>query len=1160
MLNKKEARHIIDLNPSKNIDEEIAERQFEVIVKAYNHLAQENNNFIYIADEVGLGKTYVALGIASLLRRFCHEDRRAKYKDVILVPKQNLQYKWTKEIKNFINKNYKSECNIVKSVLGIPVGKCDVSNLHHQFELFSIDNPSYELYRNSSFSIATSGEAKEWQQKLEELIPDNLKPIFIKGRSLFEKKEEDFIYLKRLYAYLMNISFPEIDLLIVDEAHNFKHGVGEGVAIRNQIVSRLMGYISQDDISRIFNEIPELNIDLIKSKAKKVIFLSATPIDNGLHEIKQQFDCFLPNHKFINSENISEDIKNALNSFMIRGLMNIKLFNETENQGKVSRNMYRHEHRRGNVEKRIDANPQYINDDLESIILGIMQYKTLKQFNEANNKSFEIGMLAAFETFNPKIQSEQEYEETANKTTTTSADQGVVQRIANSYFDNFQTHLPHPKQDNMVEALFNGLKNQTKSLVFVRRIATVIELEKKLNLKVEEWLFEKIKRYISESDRLKALAKSFTERHQIVEIERIIVLLGEKILEGKKTHFANLVENKLNLTDALSEYLILLYHSERTDDNLEAYRRLILRHINRTSIKTELKEIAYLIVTNFLIELKELTTNDQEEQLTEIQDEVTTYFFTSYFSSKRYVEGFNFRKRFGTRDWYKFNYYHLHENLSNFNFDTNKLKEIEFKEREKTAAQRMELINERLLESYENAQTNKVISNYNEVQDFFKKKTFFNLLLEGPLSNEYVDWLNNRIGNPSKGYSFIDDLDALIEIYQGIFRNGSGLLPAYVAECLNQANFEKTILKILSESFPEVIEELRQILIDFDKIIATNFSDRSKIQRALYGQYPINGASGFHKRDISRVATQFRMPGYPYVLISTDVLKEGEDLHLYCKDVYHYGIAWNPSDMEQRTGRIDRINSSSYFKLKKDGKRTFENALQVFYPYLADTLEVNQVAKVFNKMNDFIQTFYDISIVREKDTQVSTDDIVKEIPVQIKDFLTSKYDHDNQFWPDYEGESTDNLNTIGHTKEYLNSVLKQTLEMLKSNFDKFNVNPYCVNEQFLIRANIDINGRNAPLKMTMVNGKEFNTIEYSVESLIGRSTNSELRKINVKASIRQYLEEKDMDLVENNDYLLVRKRVALDEPASNQLEIITSLLIEADKLELKYIGGDEEGF
>ena len=159
----------------------------------------------------------------------------------------------------------------------------------------------------------------------------------IRAKELF-KRDKDYVVMNG-------------DLLIVDEAHNFKHGVDEGVAIRNQIVSRLMGYISEEDKLKIFNQIPELNIELIKPKAKKVIFLSATPIDNGLHEIKQQFDCFLPNHKFSKSEAISVDIKNALNSFMIRGLMNITLHNETENEGKVSRNMYRHEHRRGNVEK-----------------------------------------------------------------------------------------------------------------------------------------------------------------------------------------------------------------------------------------------------------------------------------------------------------------------------------------------------------------------------------------------------------------------------------------------------------------------------------------------------------------------------------------------------------------------------------------------------------------------------------------------------------------------------------------------------------------------------------------------------------------------------------------------------------------------------------------
>jgi hypothetical protein len=133
--------------------------------------------------------------------------------------------------------------------------------------------------------------------------------------------------------------------------------------------------------------------------------------------------------------------------------------------------------------------------------------------------------------------------------------------------------------------------------------------------------------------------------------------------------------------------------------------------------------------------------------------------------------------------------------------------------------------------------------------------------------------------------------------------------------------------------------------------------------------------------------------------------------------------------------------------------------------------------------------------------------------------------------------------------------------MLKSNFEKFNIEPYCEKDKFLIRANIVLlDGRNAPLKMTLVNGKEFNTIEYSVESLIGRSTNSKLRKINIKASIRQSLEELDMDLIENNDFLLARKRLSLDEPLTTQLEMIEFLLKVADELELKYIGGDEEEF
>jgi hypothetical protein len=132
--------------------------------------------------------------------------------------------------------------------------------------------------------------------------------------------------------------------------------------------------------------------------------------------------------------------------------------------------------------------------------------------------------------------------------------------------------------------------------------------------------------------------------------------------------------------------------------------------------------------------------------------------------------------------------------------------------------------------------------------------------------------------------------------------------------------------------------------------------------------------------------------------------------------------------------------------------------------------------------------------------------------------------------------------------------------MLKSNFKNFNIEPYSINDQFLIRANIDLEGRNAPLKMSLVNGQYFNEIVFFVESLIGRATNSELRKIDVRSSIIKSLEEKNMDLITYNDYLLVRKRLSLDEPVSDQIEMIKSVLIEADQLELKYIGSDEEGF
>ena len=117
--------------------------------------------------------------------------------------------------------------------------------------------------------------------------------------------------------------------------------------------------------------------------------------------------------------------------------------------------------------------------------------------------------------------------------------------------------------------------------------------------------------------------------------------------------------------------------------------------------------------------------------------------------------------------------------------------------------------------------------------------------------------------------------------------------------------------------------ELHEAAEHFDLIVDTNMPSLwerklaempTEIGKVLREQQPIGGMFGAVNRTLVR---QFRMPGYPLVLVTTDLLQEGEDLHLFCSRVYHYGISWMPSSMEQRIGRIDRVRSQTERRLMR---------------------------------------------------------------------------------------------------------------------------------------------------------------------------------------------------------------------------------------------------
>ena len=109
----------------------------------------------------------------------------------------------------------------------------------------------------------------------------------------------------------------------------------------------------------------------------------------------------------------------------------------------------------------------------------------------------------------------------------------------------------------------------------------------------------------------------------------------------------------------------------------------------------------------------------------------------------------------------------------------------------------------------------------------------------------------------------------------------------------------------------------------------------------------IIGGSGGHRRAVR----QFRTPSLPRVIVCTDTLKEGVDLHLFCDHVLHYGVAWTSGDMEQRVGRVDRYFSQIERRLAGEGPPP-DVKLHVGYPHIVASLERGQVERVIQRQKD----------------------------------------------------------------------------------------------------------------------------------------------------------------------------------------------------------------
>jgi hypothetical protein len=95
----------------------------------------------------------------------------------------------------------------------------------------------------------------------------------------------------------------------------------------------------------------------------------------------------------------------------------------------------------------------------------------------------------------------------------------------------------------------------------------------------------------------------------------------------------------------------------------------------------------------------------------------------------------------------------------------------------------------------------------------------------------------------------------------------------------------------------------------------------------------VREVTGKTRRDQrSRLMRAFNTPFFPDIFVCSQVMGEGVDLQRYCRYVIHHDLDWNPSKIEQRTGRIDRLSCKAEQK----------HPIHVYLPYISGAADERQ--------------------------------------------------------------------------------------------------------------------------------------------------------------------------------------------------------------------------
>ena len=918
----KDVKSVINFSGNSEIfqkEQEIPIKQYEGVTALWNILSQ--NKYAYLADEVGMGKTYQAIGIIAMLVKTVPNT-----KVLVIAPNASVQNNWIKEFKNFKNSNLTKN---FKELFGNKI-EDSIKNIEDSGTFVeAIKKKSWKtinVMRISTFSMM--GYAIAGGKRLDEETT-NLKAKIdtrklLKELKVWHKKNIHPNNPEKLDSQsagiLCGLSFPNpcFDLVVIDEAQNLRNKNNQ-----TTFINYWLG-LKRFDVNNLDENIQKIasQIHAEKRNRSKYLLLSATPAHRSLDCLRNQMLFFENNVK------PARELRHIdLETFMVRRLRTYSAKSKYDVRNVTVKDLY-------------DDMSQNTAEGLQQrLFLALCQSK-LAQLDGKNNSTFKIGFLECFETYNTKLESSKtkqwELSDSSDIQDTVNApDKKMMLDLVKSYRDelNEDEIMPHPKLifiKNEVENIVrNNLSDESsdapdKALIFVRRLATVRELTEEIIHIYEEKIIEKWFKELKltpSSNRSKdeifkdAFERKYNERvgregksfEKIIESETIemsdelipsdeIQTERSKLIHwfAMKKKYESRDKNRTCISRFKKSLLLNKPNCFFFDEN---YVRSVYDFINETDYADFINK---KLDNQFIININKYFTEDHYSYF--LKDETPKTSNILALSCFLLLQDSNNKQHITFANWIK---------------DFYEIKDIDKKSEYKVYFKKKELSDILMQESF---------------WSYLCKKENVNFIESLPQNFDDFILRENLKGITEK---FLKSSEAILDIIYCYCNSNKKewVIPA-TERILSDGSFGERIRKI----FENGTLVCKQILASEYITKKADISTKLKFIDLQQWVMPATGGNKGNEGLIKR----FNTPFYPDVIVCTDVLKEGVNLHLFCNKIYHYGLAWTPGDLEQRVGRIDRFFSKTH-RAMGEGKDT---KIEITYPYLGKSIDEHQLKRV----------------------------------------------------------------------------------------------------------------------------------------------------------------------------------------------------------------------